>query len=52
MRKTALSVTELLRNWQPIKRKQGSEFVHMLVESIAAGRTDGWKGPLEQVDSF
>ena len=26
----------------------GSESVHMLEESIAAGRTAGWKGPLEQ----
>ena len=52
MRKTVLSVTELPRNWQPIERKQGSKFVHMLEESIAAGRIDGWKGPLEQVGSF
>ena len=47
MKKTALSVTELPRNW-----KQGSEFVRMLEDSIAAGRTDDWKGPLEQVGSF
>jgi len=47
-----LSFTELPHNWQPIKRKQGSEFLHMLEESITAGRTDGWKGPLEQVGSF
>jgi len=52
MRKTALSVTELPRNWQPIKRNQGREFMHMLEQSVAAGRTDGWKGPLEQVGSF
>jgi len=52
MRETALSVTELPLNWQPIKRKQGSEFLHMLEEPIVAGRADGWKGPLEQVGSF
>jgi hypothetical protein len=52
MRETTLSVTELPCSWQPIKRKQGSEFVHMLEETIAAGRADGWKGPLEQVGSF